>query len=52
MPGSRQLNPTIAIGIVSSFMLSETDLNAIGYVKQVDGSMQIVLEDVSGTEVA
>lgn len=33
-------------------MLSETDLNVIGYVKKVEGSMQIVLEDVSGTEVA
>ena len=36
-PGSRQLNPTIAMGIVSSFMLAETDLDTIGYVKQVPG---------------
>ena len=38
----------IAIGIVLSFMLVDTDPSAIGYVKQVQGSMRIALEDVRG----
>lgn len=33
-------------------MLAETDLDVIGYVKQVQDSVQIALEAVSGREVA
>ena len=33
-------------------MLVDTDPGAIGYLKQVQGSMRIALEDVRGVEVA